>query len=82
MTENYQPGDRVALVCTDDPYTKLRLGDEGTVTRWDPQLCQLSIKWDSGSTLAMLLDMGDEVRKVGKVRSSSILAAQNTRSGT
>ena len=33
----YQPGDRVALVRTDDPDTRLRPGDQGTVTRWDPR---------------------------------------------
>ena len=32
----YQRGDRVALVRTNDPDTRLRPGDEGTVTRWDP----------------------------------------------
>ena len=33
----YQPGDRIALVRTDDPSTRLRPGDQGTVTRWDPR---------------------------------------------
>ena len=32
----YQRGDRIALVATDDPDTRLRPGDQGTVTRWDP----------------------------------------------
>ena len=58
----YQPGDRVALVRTDDPDTRLRPGDEGTVTRWDPRHGQLDVKWDSGSTLAMLPGDGDQVR--------------------
>ena len=51
----YQPGDRIALVATDDPGTRLRPGDQGTVTRWDPAQGQLHIRWDSGSTLSMLL---------------------------
>ena len=38
----YQPGDRVALVATDDPGTRLRPGDQGTVTRWDPRHGQFS----------------------------------------
>ena len=32
----YQRGDRVALDATGDPHTRLRPGDEGTVTRYDP----------------------------------------------
>ena len=58
----YQPGQRVALVRTDDPDTRLCPGDEGTVTRWDPAQGQLHIRWDSGSTLSMLPAEGDQVR--------------------
>ena len=32
----FERGDRVALEHTDDPDTRLRPGDEGTVTRYDP----------------------------------------------
>ena len=60
----FEPGDRVALVHTDDPDTRLRPGDEGTVTRYDPKLAQLSVSWDSGSTLSMLLNDGDRVRLI------------------
>ena len=41
---SWQPGDRVALVRTDDPDTRLRPGDQGTVTRWDPGQGQLHIR--------------------------------------
>jgi hypothetical protein len=58
----YQPGDRIGLVRTDDPHTRLRPGDQGTVTRWDPAHGQLQIKWDCGSTLSMLPGEGDQVR--------------------
>ncbi|KAB1989833.1 DUF4314 domain-containing protein [Streptomyces triticiradicis] len=58
----YKKGDRVALVHTTDPYTDLTPGDEGTVCRYDANLSQLSVNWDSGSKLSMLLDDGDEVR--------------------
>ncbi|TQK44376.1 uncharacterized protein DUF4314 [Streptomyces sp. SLBN-118] len=58
----YKRGDRIALVHTTDPHTDLTEGDEGTVTRYDPNLAQLNVTWDSGSTLSMLLDDGDEVR--------------------
>jgi hypothetical protein len=39
---DYQPGDRIALVATDDPGTRLRPGDQGTVTRRDPAQGQFS----------------------------------------
>ena len=60
----FERGDRVALEHTDDPDTCLRPGDEGTVTRYAPDLGQLDVHWDSGSTLSMLLDEGDRVRLV------------------
>jgi hypothetical protein len=58
----WQPGDRIALIFTSDPYTRLRPGDQGTVTRWDPAAGRLSVRWDSGSTLALLPADGDRVR--------------------
>ena len=60
----FERGDRVALEHTDDPHTRLRPGDEGTVTRYDPETGQLDVRWDSGSALSMLLDDGDRVRLV------------------
>jgi hypothetical protein len=60
----FERGDRVALEHTDDPDTRLRPGDEGTVTRYAPGLGQLDVHWDSGSTLSMLLDDGDRVRLI------------------
>ena len=60
----FERGDRVALEHTDDPHTRLRPGDEGTVTRYAPDLGQLDVSWDSGSTLSMLLDDGDRVRLI------------------
>jgi hypothetical protein len=62
--DRFQPGDRVALEHTDDPHTRLRPGDEGTVTGYDPGPGQLGVRWDSGSTLAMLLHDGDRVRLI------------------
>ena len=61
---SYQRGDRIALEYTADPHTRLRPGDEGTVTRYDPGPGQLDVCWDSGSTLSMLLNDGDRVRLV------------------
>jgi hypothetical protein len=57
------PGDRVELIATNDPYTRLRPGDRGTVTdvtdRPEPTI---DIQWDNGSTLAILPDAGDQIR--------------------
>lgn len=63
----YQPGDRIALVATADIYTRLRPGDQGTVTRWDPAQGQLHIRWDSGSTLTVLPGEGDQVRLLAPI---------------
>jgi hypothetical protein len=64
----YRRGDRIALEHTTDPHTRLRRGDEGTVTSYDPRLGQLNIRWDSGSTLAMLLNDGDRVHLITPAR--------------
>ncbi len=60
----YRRGDRIALEYTTDPHTGLQPGDEGTVTGYDSRHGQLSVRWDSGSTLAMLLLDGDRVRLI------------------
>jgi hypothetical protein len=55
-------GDRVRFESSSDPYTKLQRGDLGTVTlvRTDPiNGATVSVAWDSGSRLSMLLDEGD-----------------------
>jgi hypothetical protein len=57
----YQPGQRIRLVHTSDPYTDLRPGDLGVVRRHDTATGRVDIAWDSGSTLAMLLDSGDRI---------------------
>jgi Domain of unknown function (DUF4314) len=59
----FAPGDRVELVATNDPYTRLRPGDCGTVTNvTDRPEPTIDIAWDNGSTLAILPDAGDLVR--------------------
>jgi hypothetical protein len=56
------PGDRVELVTTNDPYTRLRPGDRGTITGVaDTPEPTIDIAWDNGSTLAILPDAGDRV---------------------
>ena len=63
---DYRRGDRVALVRTEDPDTRLRPGDEGTVTGWDPRQGQLFVNWDSGSSLTMLPGEGDQVHVIAR----------------
>ena len=59
----FTPGDRVELVATNDPYTRLRPGDRGTVTNvTDRPEPTIDIAWDNGSTLAILPDAGDQIR--------------------
>ena len=59
---NYQRGDRIVLVHTSDPHTRLIPGTAGTVTGYNARLSQLAVAWDDGSTLSMLLNDGDQVR--------------------
>jgi hypothetical protein len=59
----FTPGDRVELVATTDPYTRLRPGDRGTVTSvTDHPEPTIDVQWDNGSTLAILPSAGDQVR--------------------
>lgn len=61
----FKPGERVELVHTNDSVTRLVPGDRGTVTRvFDNDGRVVSILWDNGSTLAMLLDEGDLIKHV------------------
>ena len=52
-------GDRIKLMHTNDPYTKLERGELGTVTSID-SLGTVHVKWDSGSTLGLIPDAGDD----------------------
>ncbi|MBQ0905472.1 DUF4314 domain-containing protein [Micromonospora sp. U21] len=63
----YQPDERIALEHTNDPHTLLRPGDEGTVRGYDPDQRIVTVDWDSGSRLAMVLDAGDRIRRTGHV---------------
>ena len=51
-------GRRVELIDTNDPYTKLKAGDQGTyefeLKQSNPLENQHSIQWDSGSSLMMV----------------------------
>lgn len=49
----YPAGTRIVLIDMDDPYTKLRPGDEGTVMGVD-DAGQIMMQWDSGSRLSLI----------------------------
>lgn len=51
-------GKRVQLQYTNDPYTKLRQGDEGVIDFVD-DTGTISVKWDSGSSLGLNSEFGD-----------------------
>jgi len=58
----YQPGSRVELVSMNDPYTKLKPGDRGTVRSVD-DIGTVFVKWDSGSGLGVAYG-ADEIKLV------------------
>ena len=49
----YPKGTRVELVEMDDPYTRLRSGDQGTVRVVD-DAGTIHVDWDSGSSLGIV----------------------------
>jgi hypothetical protein len=51
-------GKRVRLIRMEDPYTKLKSGDEGLVTGVD-DLSQIMVKWDDGSSLSLIPDLDE-----------------------
>jgi predicted RNA-binding Zn-ribbon protein involved in translation (DUF1610 family) len=53
LLEKYKSGMRVELIQMDDPYTKMKPGDKGTVTGVD-DIGSLLINWDCGSSLSVL----------------------------
>ena len=54
LRRQYPKGARVALVRMNDPYTKLRPGDLGTVDFID-DAGTLFCRWDNGSTLSVVV---------------------------
>ena len=64
LREYYTPGTRVALVRMDDPYSKLKPGDQGTVSCVD-DTGTVFVNWDCGSSLGAVYGV-DEIRKIDK----------------
>lgn len=50
VRETYPTGCRVELVSMNDPYTRLKPGDQGTVTHVD-DIGTVFVAWDSGAML-------------------------------
>ena len=50
-----QPGDRVSLVNTSDPYTKLKPGTLGTI-RYIDGLSTIHVEWEDGSNLGLVAE--------------------------
>ena len=58
----YPPGTRVELVRMEDPYTKLKPGDRGSVSIVD-DTGTVFVDWDLGSRLGVVFGE-DEIRKL------------------
>jgi hypothetical protein len=52
LRKQYPQGARVELVSMNDPYTKLKPGDKGSVI-WVDDCATIHVNWDSGSTLGV-----------------------------
>ena len=50
----YPAGTRIELIHMEDPYTKLKSGERGTVVGVD-DAGQIMMDWDSGSSLSLIL---------------------------
>lgn len=63
----YKVGDRIRLVCMDDPFIGSQKDHVGTVTGVCPRpINVLNVKWDNGFNLNPCLDV-DVVEKIGHV---------------
>lgn len=58
-------GDRIRLVYTPDPHTRLRPGAEGTVADVD-STGTVHVDWDDGSQLGMVRAAGDRFEVIGR----------------
>lgn len=55
MRKKYLPGTRIQLIEMNDPYAPVPSGTKGTLDFID-DACQMHMKWDNGSTLALIPD--------------------------
>lgn len=61
IRKRYPSGIRVELVSMNDPYSKLKPGDQGTVNFVD-DIGTVFIKWDCGSSLGAVY--GEDIIKI------------------
>lgn len=62
IRDSYPKGTRVELISMNDPYTKLKPGDRGTVSRVD-DIGTIFVHWDCGSGLGVVYGE-DRIRKI------------------
>ena len=60
--ESYKPGCRVELVLMDDPYSKLKPGNQGSVSCVD-DAGTVFVDWDCGSSLGVVCGV-DRIKKL------------------
>ena len=60
LRQQYPQGTRVELISMDDPHTRLKRGDRGTVTIVD-DIGTIFVAWDCGSSLGVAYGI-DNVR--------------------
>ncbi len=53
LKAKYPTGTRVELISMDDPYSKLKTGDQGTVDFVD-DIGTVHVSWDCGSSLGLV----------------------------
>ncbi|WP_341775881.1 DUF4314 domain-containing protein [Staphylococcus hyicus] len=56
--ESIKVGDRVKLIYTEDPYTRLKSGALGTVLKIDG-IKRIHVQWDDGIRLALIPDLDE-----------------------
>jgi len=70
----YPVGCRVELVSMNDPYTKLKPGERGTVDHVD-DTGSVFVNWDSGSSLAVVFGV-DEIKRCDIVKNCKLCGAK------
>ena len=63
LRQQFPKGTRVELIRMDDPYTRLKPGDQGTVSTID-STGTIFVDWDCGSGLGLVFNE-DLYRKIG-----------------
>lgn len=56
MASKVKVGDRVELLDMQDTLTRLKKGDQGTVTEIDDEEELIWVEWDNGEKLALLTE--------------------------